>query len=455
MSQRPWHPNFIKYIEFIVNNPNYKGLFFTRAANGQVNWVVTGKSENGQKRRDWWNKKCLELGIKIGAGCYAVVAREIHPTKMHVCQICGKVLSINYGYPNRRFISKFYKSFKVRILPYTLTIFDIVDTFIKTSEDIKNFLKIFEIDFIKIKNKNGLKLYLEKEIVERCNKAYLSPGVMSNSPDRFDGFHSDGNCCRAASDKGRHKSNLSRYNQDRRVYEFWSDGDWKKADRLMAQFSNFGVSADHIGPISLGFSHRPKFQPMTRGANSAKNNRMGLSDIQTLLRDEKNGDQVISWHSRYIWDLLKAKVKTNADALKLSKIMKKNLHWVLTLFAIIDQNDGREFLCQFLNPQYSYFDHRFEGFNPKDGTYKRVISIPKVGKNQDNNVERRYRIAFESLEQYKKKSNRRHKEWENVGIDKRIAKLLPLVKNKKSYAKALKLLKEILISFSHMLEDLS
>ena len=46
---------------------------------------------------------------------------------------------------------------------------------------------------------------------------------------------------------------LTRYGQDRRVYENWADGDWKMADRLMSLFRKNGISADHIGPISLGF----------------------------------------------------------------------------------------------------------------------------------------------------------------------------------------------------------
>ena len=47
----------------------------------------------------------------------------------------------------------------------------------------------------------------------------LSPGVMSNAPDRLDGFHSYNKCCRAKEDKGRSKENLNKYGEDRRAYE--------------------------------------------------------------------------------------------------------------------------------------------------------------------------------------------------------------------------------------------
>lgn len=103
---RSWHPNFVEYTERIVNNPAYKGLFYERGKDGRVKWVVAGKSVNGQKRQAWWGEKCKELGIPIQKGCYAIAARAIHPTKKHVCQCCGKSLSIEYEYPNKNTLTK-------------------------------------------------------------------------------------------------------------------------------------------------------------------------------------------------------------------------------------------------------------------------------------------------------------------------------------------------------------
>jgi len=34
------HPNFVEYQEFIVSNPNYKGLYYDRNKSEHVNWVV-------------------------------------------------------------------------------------------------------------------------------------------------------------------------------------------------------------------------------------------------------------------------------------------------------------------------------------------------------------------------------------------------------------------------------
>jgi Alw26I/Eco31I/Esp3I family type II restriction endonuclease len=412
---RTWHENFVSYTEMIVAHPNYKGLFFERKAeDNRVKWVVAGKSDNGQLRRQWWDEQCKKADIQIEAGCYAKIAVALHPTKKHICQICGKALSIEYVYPNKNTLKVLNEKLKADIKPYSLTIFEIVEKYGSTSAGIKNIKSVFKIGKC-IETKSELGDY----IFNHC-QTRLSPGVMSNSPDRFDGFHSDGNCCRGISDKGRHKDNLQRYSQDRRVYENWADGNWKMADRLMAEFAKHGLSADHIGPISLGFCHRAKFQPMTKNENSAKNNRMSFADIQILLADEANGEQVISWHSKYLWDKLKNRVTNDIEAVKLSSLMRNNLHQILIVFSIVSENGHNKFLMELLNPQHSFYDYKFKGFNAKTGEYKEVITKTLTGKNQQNNVDRYIRIAFESLENYKEKDNRKQYVWDNSEIDNSI-----------------------------------
>ncbi|GHS88505.1 hypothetical protein FACS1894201_09960 [Bacteroidia bacterium] len=415
---RTWHEIFVNYTEMIVAHPNYKGLPFDRGNDGRVKWVVTGKSDKGKQRRQWWDTQCKKANIPIEAGCYAKIAVVLHPTKKHICQICGKVLSIEYVYPNKDTLKVLNRELNTNIQPFSHTIFEIVEKYGTTPARIENIKAAFKIESCTA-SKSDLGDYIFKNCQTR-----LSPGVMSNSPDRFDGFHSDGNCCRGISDKGRHKDNLQRYSQDRRVYENWADGDWKMADRLMAEFAKHGLSADHIGPISLGFCHRAKFQPMTKSENSAKNNRMSYSDIQTLLADEVNGEQVISWHSKYLWDKLKNSVTNDNEAVKLSAIMRNNLHQILLVFSIISENGYNEFLTELLNPQYSFYDYKFKGFNPKTGEYKEVITKNLTGKNQQNNVDRYVRIAFESLENYKEKDNRKQYVWDNTEIDSSISIVL-------------------------------
>ena len=126
-NERLWNPNFLKYTEFIVNHPNYKGLYFERGSDGNVKWVITGKSENGRKRRDWWNEQCKLNGIKIEAGCYAKIAAKIHPTKLHYCQICGSELNVEYVYPNKRTQKSIEKQFGILYEPFSKDIFEIID----------------------------------------------------------------------------------------------------------------------------------------------------------------------------------------------------------------------------------------------------------------------------------------------------------------------------------------
>ncbi len=430
-NKRSWHPSFLKYTEFIVGHDNYKGLFYERGVDKRVKWVITGKSENGQDRRKWWDMQCKKHGIKLEAGCYAKVALKIHPTKMHTCQICGKELSLEYVYPNKRTIEGIKKEFGISVSPFTKDIFQIINELVKTDVDIEKVKRIFKIKPSEKLSKDNLKNYLQKYFVESFAKGLLSPGAMSNSPDRFDGYHSDGACCRHESDKGRHKSNLQRYGQDRRVYENWADGDWKKADRLMSLFRKHGISADHIGPISLGFCHRPKFHPLTKAENSAKNNRMSLKDVLVLLEDEKT-EQVVSWHSKFIWDKLKNKVESDNDAVRLSDLMRKNLHYVLIVFSMIDELGYGEFLEQFLNAEYSLFDHKFEAFEEESGKFGKVVTKKLIGKNQQNNIKRYYRVAFEKLKEYKSIENRKVNIWESKEVDKELDALFGLLKAKKN-----------------------
>jgi Alw26I/Eco31I/Esp3I family type II restriction endonuclease len=242
---------------------------------------------------------------------------------------------------------------------------------------------------------------------------------MSNAPDRLDGFHTYNACCRGIQDTGRHKSNLARYAQDRRAYENWAEGDWRGANRLMGVFASTKdlvecpkckklkkMTGDHIGPISLGFCHRMKFNPLCTECNSAKNNRMTLANVQSLIADESKGEIVVSWHTKALWNALKSRIKSNEDAIRFSVLLRKNMHFVLSVLAIIAEANGKEFLNRYLNPQYASYDYTFTEFNPKDGTF-RAERFQVDSKNTKSNAARYVRISFESLEEYSNKTNRR------------------------------------------------
>lgn len=370
-----WHPNFKKYMKFIIKHPNYKGMPFLYKNNNEIRWIAARSTEKGKARLEWWDKKRKELKMKKDDAWISKVAKRIHPTREKPCQICGKVMKLDYVYPNKR--------------------------------------------------------------------GGLSPGAMSNAPDRLDGFHSYNLCCRSKFDKGRHKSNLARYGEDRRAYENWAEGDWKAASWLMKVFQKHGLSPDHLGPISLGFQHQPHFRPLSRSANSARNNRMTYSDVLSLLEDERKRNNIVSFHSKFIWDKIKLKIKSDEDALKLSKLMRKNMHFVLSIFAQIAKAGYKNFLIKkFLHPEHAYYSISFSGFDSVTGSYKKMTKKKGTKKQYVNNANRYIRISFDSLKKYQAKNNRRVKLWNNKKVDELLANTLISLKNKRE-KEAKKILKKI------------
>jgi Alw26I/Eco31I/Esp3I family type II restriction endonuclease len=243
---------------------------------------------------------------------------------------------------------------------------------------------------------------------------------MSNAPDRFDGFHSFNLCCRSKADTGRHKENLAGYVTDRRVFEYWADGDWIAADRLMGEIRsklrnepcrnghNGPCDADHIGPISLGFSHHPEFQMLCSSCNSAKNNRMNLSDVQRLRQMERAGASVISWHSKALWDLRKQSVSDDETALRLSKILRDNRHSFMAMLREIERAGHHAFLLSLLHLECADYDVEFEELEVLDHVTQ-FVSQKRTRRTTKYAIEqkaRRCRIALESLRTYFKKKNR-------------------------------------------------
>ncbi len=423
MSEIGYDQNFDDYVEMIVSHPNYSGLFYERNENGKVNWVVTGKSDKGQTRQAWWDKKCIEHNIPIQSGCYAKIARILHPTGKHVCQCCGKEKSIYYEYPNKNTAKKLNEILGTNINPDSdeerveYTIREIVEMHCDSLLKARKLAKALGVPAPSSVEKLIADIY--SELVAKESKKF-SPGVMSNSPDRFDGFHSYGLCCRSTKDTGRDPINLATYSQDRRAYEDWSDGNYNLANRLMGEFrkqpemrcpmcNNVAkMSADHIGPISLGFCHSNHFAPMCSSCNSSKNNRFSKADVDTLIALENKGEQVVSWHSKYIWDLLKNNITDDATAQKASSIMAKNHQNVLNILALVHKKTGKEFLMRYLHPEYSMVDYRFDNFDLKHLDRMIVLANPLDSANKRKNQERYVRVAFESLEEFLAKDNRKN-----------------------------------------------
>ena len=419
--EKQWHPQFLKYMEEIVNHPNYKGLPIKKKADGSYTWIATAKSETGQKRIHWCIQKAQELGLtkteETYPGMYADVMLKIHPTKWKVCQICGKKMSLYYHYPNANFLKALNQKFGTSFSDCD-HISDIWDELINQGIR-KNDIAAFLINKGKLNldAQNSEKHEIIAALEHACRKGdkkYLGPGAMSNFPDRYDGFHTYNRCCRSVQDKGRSKENLKSYTKDRRAYEYWSDGNIHAANQFMGSSFFNGISADHIGPISLGFVHDPRYlQPMSTGDNSSKRDRLQIIDIESIIETEqRTGIYPMSWQSRLIWEFIKANYSANPDKepTVYRDALKQNMaNFMFILRTILENcpNKGETFLVSaFLEPnfytfKYSYtFNDRGEIIDKTDRHY--------TERNQYE-TDRYQRIAIQAIYDYNKKENRNNK----------------------------------------------
>ena len=255
----------------------------------------------------------------------------------------------------------------------------------------------------------------------------LSPGAMSNAPDRLDGFHTYNRCCRSTADKGRSKSNLASYSTDRRAFEYWVDGNWVEANMAMGLFRSdaevqqipcmnddgqmyhpLPCAADHIGPISLGFSHRPVFQPLCTPCNSAKNNRMYYSDVQKLIAAEQDEEDIASWYCAPVWNRLKNLVETPDDAVKLSRVLRDNRHNAMMLLERLMLDGHLVFLTTFLNLLYANYEYDISDWwmDDKSTVYVNFSVRPSTLEYTRIKKARRIRVAFQALSTYAQKENR-------------------------------------------------
>lgn len=411
-----YHQNFIKYMNEIIHHPNYSGLPIRFKKDGSPVWVASKKSsdDTGLKREQWTDKKAIELGFQNSSKKYADTMFAIHPTKRKVCQLCGETMDLHYVYPTKNTTKYFEKNFSYIFNKYD-SIYDIIQQLHEYEGQIREYL---------IKKANLPESYKNKttnEIIQateyECRmggKNIFSPGAMSNFPDRFDGFHSYNLCCRKLKDKGRHDKNMATYNKDRRAYEYWSDGNIAAANQLMRDSSVFsGLSADHIGPISLGFIHDPHYlQPMISSDNSAKRDRLYDDDMLKLIAIENNtGISPASFFARRIWEFIRDDYQSETRIFDLDwyrDILKQNMiNFMESIWILLNTKNTfaieEFFKINYFEPKYeNFFIYRYT-FN-HDGTIKekKKRNITVAAKEE---FHRFVRISFESVYYFHEKSN--------------------------------------------------
>lgn len=434
---------FVRYAQQIVNHPNYAGMPDTIGERGEIQWEAPSNRKSGKfkdthhKRREWWRQKALSIGIdpNTDSTWISKTAKAIHPFGVKPCKTCGKELQIAYAYPNEHLFAR------IRKLPYVDDTFElsevehVCDLLARLDERFGSRIyddlpKLFATTSINIpplaKTFDAWAKFLQEMYIPE-EPRMLSPGAMSNPPDRLDGFHSFNRCCRATSDTGRSKENLKSYTTDRRVFEYWVDGDWVAADRLMGQVRSNPIfeqencfnavqggvhpkpcQADHIGPISLGFTHRPQFQLLCKTCNSGKNNRMYASDVRLLIDAETAGESVISWFAKEIWDRRKNSVSDAETALRLSKLLRDNRHTYMSVLKQLLDRGYYTFLASLLHLEAADFDPEFVGLRAINHltNFDSITRHSRTTKYATEQKARRIRVAFTSLIDYHRKENR-------------------------------------------------
>lgn len=442
MPKLPPNEVFERYEEEIVTDPAYAGMPDLYKADGGIQWEAPSNRGAGQfqfthdKRLAWWKKKAEEVGISTSEDKWiSKVAKLIHPTKQKPCKCCGRVMDIRYCYLSSILIKRIMKLPYVTDeleVDYCTNILDLVVEF----ESLYGKERLNDLGrCLKCKAVPGIPFFDSTEdFIEWLNDFYipsepslLSPGAMSNAPDRLDGFHTYNRCCRSTADKGRSKSNLASYSTDRRAFEYWVDGNWVEANMAMGLFRSdaevqqipcmnddgqtyhpLPCAADHIGPISLGFSHRPVFQPLCTPCNSAKNNRMYYSDVQKLIAAEQDEEDIASWYCAPVWNRLKNLVETPDDAVKLSRVLRDNRHNAMMLLERLMLDGHLVFLTTFLNLLYANYEYDISDWwmDDKSTVYVNFSVRPSTHEYSRIKKARRIRVAFQALSTYAQKENR-------------------------------------------------
>ena len=418
--RKEWHPDFITYCEKLIRTEEFDGFPVSRNNDDAIGWVKTKNSNEGLLRTKWWQDKAVSLGLPTTGKWISNVVKEIHPFGKKPCQVCGRALSIRYVYPTKTTIKSINKHLSTNFDYHDFqSIFEIAD--IVNSQRGRDGLKSLSTS-LKIRFDDGdglekLKQTIQDEFVGEESRKF-SPGAMSNAPDRLDGYHTYNICCRSKEDTGRHAENMGTYNQDRRAYEQWAEGDLKVASRMMRAGAGDGVcamckerkkmTADHIGPISLGFAHRyDGFQPLCSSCQGGKRDRLFKRDMDILIQQENDGSQVVSWHAKGIWDGLKHLVQNDTQGESLSIAMKRNQWAYLTLLHKIYSSGHGIHLLPYLNPEQFYHDVEFIDIVP--GQYKcaNFVLTPGDKDQYSNNAGRYLRVSFAALDDYVSKGNRR------------------------------------------------
>jgi hypothetical protein len=146
---------------------------------------------------------------------------------------------------------------------------------------------------------------------------------------------------------------------------------------------------------------------------------------------EAAGEAVVSWHTAPIWKALKPLITDDQSAVKVSALMRTNLHHVLLILSAIRNSGHSDFLtATYLQPRYAHYEFNISDFDPASGSFEftsREINTANTKKQE----ERYIRVSFESLDEYAAKDNRKSKKWNSTECDQLLEDAVAYLENDK------------------------
>lgn len=134
---------------------------------------------------------------------------------------------------------------------------------------------------------------------------------------------------------------------------------------------------------------------------------MFLSDVKYLIQCEAQGECVVSWYAKDVWDALKNQVRTQEDATRLSRVMRDNRFNAMIVLGHFMNMDGYLFLYHLLDLSYGDYTYTPKNISVKGdyviATFNKEKCETQYGLEQKA---RKVRVAFESLRDYLDKSQR-------------------------------------------------
>lgn len=402
----------INYENLIKHHQNYAFI----PQEYKAKWVSISKNGVNLRKSFWDNlQNDLVSSGKLAKGTtLSNVARYIHPTKKHVCKKCDTECSIYYEYPTSNTWKWLQKNFQIE--RDQSTIFEIYSK-IETNTKQELFTKYFEKPINELETLCKSDQYLGKK---------LSPGVMSNPPDRLDGFHCYNSICdcRSKHDKGRSDENMKSYTRDRRAYELYSDGNCLLANCVMGHLNTIKsvcficgkpdqiMTADHIGPISLGFIHDPlNFQACCSSCNSSKSNRLTQRDVDNI---KAKDTPMLSWWANDVWEKFK-----HTDNLTIKKNLDQNSKKFISVIDWLKCNK-MDVLKKFVTESYMNHAKSYK-ISSMEVLENGVIKFTHEERDSERKTKtKQYERTIEVLLEETKKTNRKVK----IGLSEKEVKQL-------------------------------